>query len=66
MRYLRLNKIYAKGEQMTIRQRIILEVDEQDVMIIEECLNKLDVTKFSGTLTITYDPPLNLCPEQKT
>lgn len=45
---------------MTNRQRIILEVDEQDVAITEQFLDKLDPQKFSGTLTITYDPPLKI------
>lgn len=43
---------------MTVRQRIIIEVDEQDIEIIEQHLNKLDTPRFSGTLTISYDPPL--------
>lgn len=49
---------YAKGVKLTNRQRIILEVDEQDIELIEQHLNKLDTPRFSGTLVISYDPPL--------
>ena len=45
---------------MMSRQRIIIEVDEQDIEIIEQHLNKLDTPRFSGTLTIKYEPPLKI------
>jgi len=48
------------GTLRTTRQSVTIEFDVEDTALVEAYLDKWEPPKFSGTLTITYDPPLQI------
>ena len=48
------------GTLRTTRQSVTIEFDVEDIALVEAHLDRLEPQKFSGTLTITYDPPLQI------